>query len=73
MGNSNVFKNSKSTFIEQLKVDSRSEMKVIGIYINPTEFPNSGLIIVTNKCNINKIFYLDSRAQLFACQWYPLM
>jgi hypothetical protein len=47
MGNSNIL--GKYTFIDQLKVDSRSQSKVIGIYINPSEFPNGGLIIITNK------------------------
>jgi hypothetical protein len=50
MGNNHVFRNSKNTFIEQLKIDSNSEKKVLGIYLNPTEFPTSGLIIVSNRC-----------------------
>jgi hypothetical protein len=49
MGNYSVLSNSKYTFIEQLKLDSRSVVKVLGIYINPNEFPKSGLIIVSNK------------------------
>lgn len=49
MGNNTVIKNSKNTFIEQLKIDYRSENKVLGIYINPHEFPQSGLIIISNK------------------------
>jgi len=52
MGNNSVIKNSKTTFIEQLKIDQRSECKVLGIYINPREFPHSGLIIISNKCKI---------------------
>jgi len=47
MGNNQIFKNSKYTFIEQLKIDSRSELKILGIYLNPKEFPCAGLIIVT--------------------------
>jgi hypothetical protein len=47
MGNSSV--TGKYTFIEQLKVDNRSSSKVIGIYINPNEFPNGGFIVATNK------------------------
>jgi hypothetical protein len=56
MGNNHIFRNSKYTFIEQLKIDPRGELKILGIYLNPAEFPQSGLIIVTNKCknNINK-------------------
>lgn len=50
MGNNHVFRNSKYTFIEQLKIDSTSEKKVLGVYINPTEFPTSGLLVVSSKC-----------------------
>lgn len=53
MGNSNVYSSSKSTFIEQVKVDSSSEQRIIGVYINPSEFPNAGLLVVTNKSKIN--------------------
>ena len=52
MGNNTVIKNSKNIFIEQLKIDHRSEYKVLGIYINPHEFPQSGLIIIANKSKI---------------------
>jgi hypothetical protein len=55
MGNNHVFRNSKNTFIEQLKIDSNSEKKVLGIYLNPKEFPTSGLIIVSNRCKIKII------------------
>lgn len=51
MGNYSVIRNSKQTFIEQLKIDSKSENKIIGIFLNPTEFPKSGLIIISTKCN----------------------
>jgi hypothetical protein len=47
MGNSSIV--GKYTFVEQLKIDSRSQSKIIGIYVNPSEFPNGGLLIVTNK------------------------
>ena len=53
MGNNHVFRDSKNTFIEQLKIDSSSEKKVLGIFINPKEFPRSGLIIVSARCNYN--------------------
>jgi hypothetical protein len=49
MGNNHIFHNSKSTFLEQLKIDTNSEKKVLAIYLNPLEFPKSGLIIVTNR------------------------
>ena len=55
MGNNQVFTSSKNTFIEQLKIDSNSEKKILGIYLNPAEFPNSGLIIVSNRGNIWKL------------------
>jgi hypothetical protein len=51
MGN-NVIHNSRSIFIEQLKIDNRSENKILGTFINPGEFPASGLIIVSNKGKI---------------------
>jgi hypothetical protein len=35
-------------------VDSRGEEKIMGIYINPSEFPNAGLLVVTNKSKIMK-------------------
>jgi hypothetical protein len=53
MGNNSVIKNSKNTFVEQIKVDSRSESKILGCYINPIEFPNSGLIVVSNRGRYN--------------------
>lgn len=52
MGNNLVFHNTKSTFVEQLKIDSNSEKKILAIYLNPHEFPNSGLLIITNKGTI---------------------
>ena len=67
MGNNTVIKNSKNIFIEQLKIDSRSEYKVLGIYINPHEFPQSGLIIISNKSKI-QIKLKKSNIELFPCQ-----
>jgi hypothetical protein len=46
MGNVNMFKSDGRNFIEQIKVDTS---KIMGIYINPNEFPKSGLIIVSTK------------------------
>ena len=48
MGNTNVFRNNSSNFIEQLKIDLKSQTKILGIYINPNEFPTSGLIVVSS-------------------------
>lgn len=50
MGNTSVISNSSNTFVEQIKIDEKSSQKIIGIYLNPREFPFSGLITVTNKC-----------------------
>ena len=41
-----MFKGDGRNFIEQIKVDTS---KIMGIYINPNEFPKSGLIIVSTK------------------------
>ena len=49
MGNTFVFRNSSSNFVEQLKIDSKGNVKVIGIYINPNEFPTGGLIVVSER------------------------
>jgi hypothetical protein len=49
MGNNHIFHNSKSTFLEQLKIDTNSEKKILAIYLNPIEFPKSGLLIVANR------------------------
>ncbi len=51
MGNYyNVIINSENTFIEQLKVSNDKENSAItAIYLYPRDFPNSGLIILTNK------------------------
>ena len=54
MGNTSVISQSGNTFVEQIKVDQKSSQKVLGIFLNPREFPLSGLIVVTNKC----IYYL---------------
>jgi hypothetical protein len=50
MGNSSVFNTNKNTFVEQLKIHSNNELNVLGTYLNPAEFPTSGLLIVSNKC-----------------------
>jgi hypothetical protein len=39
------------TFIEQIKIDYSSKSKILGIYLSCNEFPESGLIIVSNKGN----------------------
>ncbi len=49
MGNTNVFRNNSSNFVEQLKIDLKSQTKILGVYINPNEFPTSGLIVVSSK------------------------
>lgn len=49
MGNTFVFRNHSSNFVEQLKIDSKSQLAILGIYINPNEFPTSGLIIVSER------------------------
>lgn len=49
MGNYSVIKNSKHTFIEQLKIDGRNEANVLGVFLNPNEFPKSGLIVISDK------------------------
>jgi|LauGreDrversion4_2_1035121.scaffolds.fasta_scaffold3768257_1 hypothetical protein len=56
MGNTSVISHSGNTFVEQIKIDEKSSQKVTGIFINPREFPYSGLIAVTNKC-IPKLKY----------------
>jgi hypothetical protein len=37
------------TFIDQIKVDYSSKSKILGIYLSCNEFPDSGLIVVSNK------------------------
>ena len=36
-------------FIEQIKVDTSGKSKILGIYINPNEFPKSGLIVASSQ------------------------
>lgn len=67
MGNNTVIKNSQNIFIEQLKIDSRSEYKILGIYMNPHEFPQSGLIIISNKSKI-QINLKKSNIKLLPCK-----
>jgi len=51
MGNYyNVIVNSNYTFIEQLKVSDKENSAVMAIYLYPRDFPNAGLLIITNKC-----------------------
>ena len=50
MGNVNMFRNDNRNFIEQIKVDTSGKSKILGIYINPNEFPKSGLIVVSFQC-----------------------
>ena len=40
MGNVNMFRNDNRNFIEQIKVDTSGKSKILGIFINPNEFPN---------------------------------
>ena len=51
MGNVNMFgKDARSrNFIEQIKVDTSGKSKILGIYINPNEFPKSGLIVASSQ------------------------
>ena len=50
MGNYyNVILNKNNTFIEQLKVSEKENSAVMAIYLYPRDFPNAGLLIVTNK------------------------
>ena len=51
MGNVNMFgKDARSrNFIEQIKVDTSGKSKILGIYINPNEFPKSGLIVASTQ------------------------
>ena len=73
MGNTFVFRNHSSNFVEQLKIDLKSQVVVLGIYINPNEFPTSGLIVVSEKAvlSYNPIYgnlntsYTFSRNVLF--------
>ena len=41
-----MFRNDNRNFIEQIKVDTSG---ILGIFINPSEFPKSGLIVVSTK------------------------
>ena len=49
MGNNFVFRNHSYNFIEQIKIDTKSQTKILDVYINPNEFPTSGLIIVSER------------------------
>ena len=66
MGNTSVISHSGNTFVEQIKVDGKSSQKILGVFLNPREFPLSGLIVVTNKCTQN--FNL-SHNKLFSYSW----
>ena len=53
MGNTyNVIVNTENTFIEQLKVSEKDNSPIMAIYLYPRDFPNGGLLVVTNKCNL---------------------
>jgi hypothetical protein len=53
MGNNyNVIVNNDNNFLEQLKVSDHKDSVILAIYLYPRTFPNSGLIVVTNKCNV---------------------
>jgi len=58
MGNNNIlsYSSNNKNFIDQLKVDASKKTKVVGIYINPTEFTKSGLIVISQKSIF--IYYL---------------
>ena len=51
MGNQSILSLSMNNknFVDQIKLDEYKTMKIIGIYINPSEFTKSGLIVVTAK------------------------
>ena len=49
MGNSILFRNEKSNFVEQIKADKKGKLEILGIYINPNEFPTGGLIVITQQ------------------------
>ena len=44
-----MFHNDNRNFIEQIKVDTSGKSKILGIYINPNEFPKSGLIVASTQ------------------------
>ena len=44
-----MFRNDNRNFIEQIKVDTSGKSKILGIYINPNEFPKSGLIVASSQ------------------------
>lgn len=56
MGNNNFlsYSSNNKNFIDQLKVDAYKNIKIVGTYINPTEFTKSGLLVVSQK---GKIIY----------------
>ena len=74
MGNTSVISYSGNTFVEQIKVDLKSSQKLMGIFLNPREFPYSGLIAVTNKCiyfiKIAIINYSPTQGSM-VCIYYP--
>jgi len=45
-----MFRNDNRNFIEQIKVDTSGKSKILGIFINPNEFPKSGLIVASSHC-----------------------
>jgi len=51
MGNNNIlnYSSNSNKFIDQLNVDSNKNTKIVGIYINPSEFIKSGLIVISQK------------------------
>ena len=44
-----MFRSDDRNFIEQIKVDTSGKSKILGIYINPNEFPKSGLIVASSQ------------------------
>ncbi len=56
MGNNNILSSlsNNKNFIDQIKVDAYKSTKVVGIYINPSEFTKSGLIVISQKSNYIK-------------------
>ena len=70
MGNSILFRNEKSNFVEQIKADKKGQLEILGIYINPNEFPTGGLIVITQKSilsynpiygNLNISYYFSKK------------
>lgn len=51
MGNQSILSLSMNNknFVDQIKLEEYKTIKIIGVYLNPSEFTKSGLIVVTPK------------------------